>query len=353
MRMKRLRHNGRVCRSCHGQWLQFLQLVEPHEKLSEVLEAEDFGVLVTLKKYNIHPIVDGGGVYLHTQTLVNTILLSQKMNISVAAILDFARTICGQENFQHFCSLEDRDLLNQLVSHFCCPKLFEQVLAWGMSPDGHNESLWYPLHFAAHVLVGDFNGMRVQNNTHGDPSMRNCDKVLAMVELLLAYGANLNALNLCNESPLLLLMDYMDSEEMWRRCSALAYMFLRHGAIVNHVKIAHALMCFVWQTPGLPLLNITIRNFRAAGLRPSMGYRVQHNRCALTHGCRCCHIVRQIKNVESPPDSLSFLCRIAIRNELIYVSGGTSILKRIDQLPIPRLLIDYLKLSDVIGPEAP
>ena len=133
--------------------------------------------------------------------------------------------------------------------------------------------------------------------------------------------------------------------------SSALHMFLRHGTNVDYEHMANCLIRLAQRHSSSASDNL-LRCFRAAGLRPNTVLR-QFPLCDVKCPDHLCNyeIVRQFLRVEPLPESLRFISRIAIRKQLINVSDGTSILKRIDQLPLPRLLINYLKLSDVIEPE--
>ena len=52
------------------------------------------------------------------------------------------------------------------------------------------------------------------------------------------------------------------------------------------------------------------------------------------------------KSLEPRPDSLQFQCRRVIREQMSIAADGKSILDGIDDLPLPVILHDYLKLKN-------
>ena len=53
-----------------------------------------------------------------------------------------------------------------------------------------------------------------------------------------------------------------------------------------------------------------------------------------------------IRKFEQRPESLQFQCRRVVRERLSIAADGKSILDGIDDLPLPPILRDYLKLKD-------
>ena len=57
-------------------------------------------------------------------------------------------------------------------------------------------------------------------------------------------------------------------------------------------------------------------------------------------------INKNIQSLEPRPESLQFQCRRVIRLQMSIAADGKSILDGIDDLPLPPILLDYLKLKN-------